>query len=79
MINNFNVYDRIIVLTHFEPNGHYLGSNLNELETLRHIEDRKIVLCCGHSHKQRIEKDLNFTLYNCGSDYDKPDYIEFDF
>jgi len=71
------LYKKSVVLTHFEPNLHPMGAPIDWIDDLRKFEQEQLVLCVGHTHHKREEIDGKFRLYNHGSDYNFPAYIEF--
>jgi len=70
-------YKKSVILTHFEPNTHPMGSPEEWIMDFRQHEQERLILCCGHSHCFNELHDKAFTLYNHGSDYNNPRYIEF--
>ena len=70
-------HKKSVILTHFEPNNHPMGSPEEWIIDFRQHEQEGLVLCCGHTHCFNELHDEAFTLYNHGSDYNNPKYIEF--
>lgn len=72
-------YDKIVGVTHFPClrglGDMRYGGNPHYGEIILPYLD---VLCMGHSH-QRVDLEIQGTrLYNCGSDYEKPNHILFE-
>jgi len=80
IISKLHQYEKVIIATHFEPNGHQMGASLNDIDKIiKAMNKTKVTLCCGHTHKRNLITDGNFRLINSGGDYESPDSCIFEF
>lgn len=76
-LNNipFKTKKKTIIVSHFELNTHSMGG---DIALLPDIKSKADIFCVGHSHQEVNTTDGELQIYNCGSDYNKPNYILFE-
>ena len=77
---DYSKFRKSVCVSHFPPfSGDWKGKGFSaNFSFFQPMKDKFDVLCFGHSHRRVDREEDGTKIYNCGSDYDKPNYIIFE-